>query len=222
MSLYKYSILSFNRRKNSWGKYFPEITMTEFVDSLPLCFQRNKLLSDGSDCEESDCSAGDSGLIPGLERSLGVGNGNLLQDSCWKTPWTEEPGGLQSMEFQRVRHDWVANIFTFIVIMFSEGWVVWEVITCVFLYLTSWSNYKMTNQGILFFFGWTSGVQMLLQPSRCFKESGFLFFPLQFSAVTFTLAFSSYLLIPVRNYIHIPAVKLVRVVLVVKGERNCI
>ena len=73
-----------------------------------------------------------------------------------------------------------------------------------------------------FFFGWTSGVQMLLQPSRCFKESGLLFFPLQFSAVTFTLAFSSYLLIPVRNYIHIPVIKLVRVVLVVKGERNCI
>ena len=23
-----------------------------------------------------------------------------------KTPWTEEPGGLQSMELQRVRHDW--------------------------------------------------------------------------------------------------------------------
>ena len=26
--------------------------------------------------------AGDTGLIPGLGRSLGVGNGNLLQDSC--------------------------------------------------------------------------------------------------------------------------------------------
>ena len=23
----------------------------------------------------------------------------------WKIPWTEDPGGLQSMEFQRVRHD---------------------------------------------------------------------------------------------------------------------
>ena len=23
----------------------------------------------------------------------------------WKIPWTEEPGGLQSMGFQRVRHD---------------------------------------------------------------------------------------------------------------------
>ena len=24
---------------------------------------------------------------------------------AWKIPWTEEPGGLQSMELQRVRHD---------------------------------------------------------------------------------------------------------------------
>ena len=25
---------------------------------------------------------------------------------AWKTPWTEEPGGMQSMGPQRVRHDW--------------------------------------------------------------------------------------------------------------------
>ena len=29
---------------------------------------------------------------------------NLL---AWKMPWTEEPGGLQSMELQRVRHNLV-------------------------------------------------------------------------------------------------------------------
>ena len=25
---------------------------------------------------------------------------------AWRIPWTEEPGGLQSMGSQRVRHDW--------------------------------------------------------------------------------------------------------------------
>ena len=25
---------------------------------------------------------------------------------AWRTPWTEEPGGLQSMGSQRVRHNW--------------------------------------------------------------------------------------------------------------------
>ena len=27
----------------------------------------------------------------------------------WRTPWTEEPGGLQSIGLQRVEHDWVSN-----------------------------------------------------------------------------------------------------------------
>ena len=33
---------------------------------------------------------------------------------AWKIPWTEEPGGLQTMEWQRVRHDGATNTFTFI------------------------------------------------------------------------------------------------------------
>ena len=28
---------------------------------------------------------------------------------AWKIPWTEEPGGLQSMELQRIRHDLVTK-----------------------------------------------------------------------------------------------------------------
>ena len=32
---------------------------------------------------------------------------------AWRIPWTEEPGGLQSVGSQRVGHDWVTNTFTF-------------------------------------------------------------------------------------------------------------
>ena len=32
---------------------------------------------------------------------------------AWEIPWTEEPGGLQSLGLQRVRHNWGTNIFTF-------------------------------------------------------------------------------------------------------------
>ena len=39
-----------------------------------------------SDGEESACSAGDPGLIPGLGRSPGEGNGNPLQYSCLENP----------------------------------------------------------------------------------------------------------------------------------------
>ena len=38
----------------------------------------------------------DVGSIPGSRRSPGGGNGNPLQYSCTRTPWTEEPGGLQT------------------------------------------------------------------------------------------------------------------------------
>ena len=30
---------------------------------------------------------------------------------AWKIPWTEEPGGLQSMGSQRVGHDWATSVF---------------------------------------------------------------------------------------------------------------
>ena len=36
----------------------------------------------GSDGKEPSCNAGDLGSIPGLGRSSGEGNGNLLQCSC--------------------------------------------------------------------------------------------------------------------------------------------
>ena len=39
-------------------------------------------LPGGSDGKESACSIGDPGLIPGLGRSPGQGNGNLLQHCC--------------------------------------------------------------------------------------------------------------------------------------------
>ena len=50
--------------------------------------------------------AGDTGLIPELERS--PGGGEMATHSsvlAWETPWTEEPGRLQSMGSQRVGHD---------------------------------------------------------------------------------------------------------------------
>ena len=51
----------------------------------------------------------DMGSIPGLGRCPGAGHGNPLQYSCLVIPWTEEPGGLQSMGSQRVGHDWVTQ-----------------------------------------------------------------------------------------------------------------
>ena len=52
----------------------------------------------GSVAKEFTCNAGDVGLIPGLGRSPGEGNGNPLQYSCLGKQ--EEPAGLQSMGLQ--------------------------------------------------------------------------------------------------------------------------
>ena len=60
----------------------------------------------GSDGKDSACNAGDLALIPGWRRSPGEGNGNPLQNSCMEN-LAEEPGRLQSMLLQRVRHDFL-------------------------------------------------------------------------------------------------------------------
>ena len=44
----------------------------------------------------------DMGWIPESGRFPGEGNGDIL---AWEIPWTEEPGWLQSMQLQRVRHN---------------------------------------------------------------------------------------------------------------------
>ena len=38
-----------------------------------------------------------AGLIPGSGRSLGEGMAAHSSILAWRIPWTEEPGGLQSM-----------------------------------------------------------------------------------------------------------------------------
>ena len=40
-----------------------------------------------------------------LEKGMATHSSTL----AWKIPWTEEPGGLQSMGLQRVRHNWATH-----------------------------------------------------------------------------------------------------------------
>ena len=61
----------------------------------------------GSAGKESTCNAGDLDSILGLGRSPEEGKGYTLQYSG-----LENPMDLQSMELQRVRHDWVTFTFT--------------------------------------------------------------------------------------------------------------
>ena len=47
----------------------------------------------------------DMGLIPGWEDLLEEGMAIHSSVFAWRIPWTEEPGGLQSIGLQRVRHN---------------------------------------------------------------------------------------------------------------------
>ena len=47
----------------------------------------------------------DSGSIPGLGRSPGGGMATHSSILAWRIPWTEEPGGLQTMGLQRAGDD---------------------------------------------------------------------------------------------------------------------
>ena len=47
----------------------------------------------GSDGKESTCNAGDLGWQDPLEEGMAT----PLRILAWRIPWTEEPGGLQSM-----------------------------------------------------------------------------------------------------------------------------
>ena len=46
----------------------------------------------------------------GPEDPLREENCSPLQYFAWEIPWAEEPGGLQSMGSQKVRHDWMTSL----------------------------------------------------------------------------------------------------------------
>ena len=55
--------------------------------------------------KKSTCNAGDLGSLPSWEDPLEEDMATHSSILAWETAWAEEPGGLQSMGSQRVRHD---------------------------------------------------------------------------------------------------------------------
>ena len=48
---------------------------------------------------------GEVGSVPRLEGPLEEGMATHSSNLAWRIPWTEEPGGLQSMGSQRIGHN---------------------------------------------------------------------------------------------------------------------
>ena len=53
-----------------------------------------------------------------LEKAMAANSSTL----AWKTPWTEEPGGLQSMGSRRVRHNWASSLSLFTFMHWRRKW----------------------------------------------------------------------------------------------------
>ena len=76
----------------------------ELQDQSPPALKKN-LTPFGSEGKESSCNAEDLQFLVGedpLEKSMAIHSSIL----AWRIPWTEEPGGIQSMGSQRVGHNW--------------------------------------------------------------------------------------------------------------------
>ena len=96
---------------------------------------------------------------------------------AWKIPWTEEPGRLQSMGLQRVRHDWVTHFhFLFSSLsLFNEYIFSWTyppyLLTLVPLFLLSFC-FTLPKKKTFFskLLVWLSVMcfQLLSPPSHCF------------------------------------------------------
>ena len=87
---------------------------TKFPKMPILLLKQNKIslgFPSGSVVKNLPPNAGDAGSIPGSGRSPEGGHSNPFQYPvfssilAWRIPWTEEPGRLQSMGWQRVRHN---------------------------------------------------------------------------------------------------------------------
>ena len=73
--------------------------------NLNLLNNCDELLTGGSEVKASAWNAGDPGSIPGREDPLEKEMATHSSTLAWRIPWREEPGRLQSMRSQRVRHD---------------------------------------------------------------------------------------------------------------------
>ena len=54
-----------------------------------------------------------------LEKGMAIFHSGIL---AWRIPWTEEPGGLQSMGSQRIEHYWVTNVHSAFILLVSVAY----------------------------------------------------------------------------------------------------
>ena len=84
--------------KHKMSKVFFNNSFPFLTSIFPTCPSKNPPANTGD--------IRDTGSIPGQEDSLEQEMATHSSIFAWRSPWTEEPRGLQSIGLQRVRQDW--------------------------------------------------------------------------------------------------------------------
>ena len=100
LTLVRITIIKKSTNNKCWGRCRENRALLHYWWKYKLVRLLWETFTGGSDGKESDCSAGDPGLITGLGRSSGEGNGKSLQYFFLENPLEEKPGRLQSMDSQ--------------------------------------------------------------------------------------------------------------------------
>ena len=117
-SVYRLPTILLESLLPSWVPLFPHLCLFLCPFSFPhLSFKDSTdYMGDGAVVKESACQC------RRCKRVLSLGRKYILEWEkathpsilAWRIPWTEKPGGLQSMGSQRVRHDWVHTYMDYI------------------------------------------------------------------------------------------------------------
>ena len=106
-----WSIVCFHNRWRNQGSG----SLTELPSTTQLVGFPGGLNGKESTCNE-ETWVGSLHWVDPLEKGMATHSSILTWSYSglyWSIPWTEEPGGLYSMESQRVGHDWATITFTF-------------------------------------------------------------------------------------------------------------
>ena len=110
-------------------------------------------------------NVGDRGSIPGSRRSPGAGHGNPLI-LAWRILWTEEPGGLQSMDLQSQTQ--LSNSHTHIIALQSCGsfavqqresatYISWAFLPSLYVLTEHWTGLPVLDSSFLLAIYFTHG-----------------------------------------------------------------
>ena len=89
-----------------WSEFPPGVPTDQLLSPLPTLSLASQSAIQGSEGRSQGSPGGTGGKELTCQcrrlRDVGSSPGFL----AWEIPWTEEPGGLQSIGLQRARHDW--------------------------------------------------------------------------------------------------------------------